>query len=66
MKFTRAGQWHEISDCGVYTVAATRTGDKFKFQGWMLGKPSKFLGTFDAPEPARECCRKHRDGVVAA
>lgn len=69
MTFTRMGQWHEISDCGAYTVAASRVCDTFKFQAWKLvpekGKAAALLGTFDDAEGARKCCREHREGVAA-
>lgn len=70
MNFNRISDWHEMSDDGAYTVAATRTRDKFKFQGWILapsaGVTSQLLGTFDDAESARECCRKHREQARAA
>lgn len=61
MNFNRVSAWHEISDCGAYTVAVTRSQDLFKFHAWLLGKPSELLGTFDDAESARKCCSKHRD-----
>ena len=65
MKFTRMGQWYEISDCGVYVVSAAHVVDRFKFQGFMLapvkGKTAELLGTFDDAVSARDCCRQHRD-----
>ncbi len=69
MTFTRMGQWHELSDCGAYTVAASRVSDAFKFQAWKLaaekGKTASLLGTFDDAVSARQCCRDHREGAVA-
>lgn len=68
MTFTRMTEWHEISDCGGYTVCAARVMDKYKFQAWKLapvkGQTAALLGTFsDAPE-ARKCCEQHA-GVPA-
>lgn len=69
MNFTRMGQWHEISDDGAYTVAASRVGDRFKFQAWKLaaekGRAASLLGTFDEASAARACCQEHRGGVAA-
>lgn len=71
MNFTRMGQWYEISECGEYTVAASRVNDRFKFQAWKLaadsGKTATLLGTKDDAEEAREICRQHKKtGKVAA
>lgn len=69
MKFTRMGQWHELSEDGAYTVAAARVDDHFRFQAWKLvpekGKMAALLGTFDDVEEARQRCRDHKQGVAA-
>lgn len=67
MKFTRMGQWHEISQCGKYVVSGAHVVDRFKFQGWLLapekGKTAQLLGTFDTADEARTCCDElQRDG----
>ena len=63
MKFNRAGQWHEISDCGRYVVSAAHVVDRFKFQGWLLapekGKTAALLGTRDTAQDARAVCEEH-------
>jgi hypothetical protein len=70
VRFDRVGQWHEISECGAYTVAASRVGDRFKFQAWKLaaekGKSATLLATRDDAEAARQACRDHKDGRLAA
>lgn len=65
MKFNRMGEWFELSDCGAYTVAASRVMDEFKFQSFKLaprkGVTAELLGTFSTADEARNCCRLHRD-----
>lgn len=67
MNFTRMGQWYELSDCGGYTVAASRVQDRFKFQAYKLapgkGQTAELLGTFDDAEGARGRCRAHRERI---
>jgi hypothetical protein len=69
MNFTRVSDWHEISDCGAYTVSAARVQDRFKFQAWKLaaekGKTATLLGTFDEVALARQRCQEHREGIAA-
>lgn len=70
MRFNRVGAWHEISECGAYTVAAVRVNDRYKFEAWKLvpekGKTALSLGVFDDAEAARNACREHKAGKVAA
>ncbi len=67
MKFTRMGEWYELSDCGCYTVCAARVGERFKFQAWLLsptkGQPGELLDTFDDAQAARDYCKDHRELV---
>lgn len=69
MKFTRMGQWHEISECGKYVVSAAHVVDRFKFQGWLLapqkGKTADLLGTFDSADEARTCCEDYEREMTA-
>lgn len=68
MKFNRATQWAEVSDCGGYSVAAAKCGPLFKFSACRLRtaqqRPAELLGTFDDAEAARECCRQNAMVVV--
>jgi len=70
VNFKRMGEWYEISDCGAYTVAASRVQDRFKFQAWKLaaekGKTATLLATRDDAEAARQACRDDKEGRVAA
>lgn len=55
MNWTRATAWHEVSDCGRYTVCAAKVEDKYVFQGWRGSKPGELLCTGEAAE-CREVC----------
>lgn len=57
MNFHRIDNYCERSECGKYTVAATRTRDEWLFGAWRVGPPVVGLGQFDKSEAAREACR---------
>lgn len=60
MKFSRVGQWRELSDCGCYMIVVDRVGRTFKYQAWLLDTPRVSLGTFEDAERARLRCKEHR------
>lgn len=63
MKFTPADQYHEVSDCGRYTVATTYSNGQAGFHGWRRQKGvAKHLGAFSTPEEARAACEN--DGEI--
>lgn len=69
MKFTRITDWAEISDCGRYTVAASRHGGMFLFTAFRVpvvqGQMATELGTFKDSQGARDCCVAAGEAKVA-
>lgn len=62
MTFKRASKYHEVSDCGGYTVCAIGGKDGVKFEAWH-GK-QMLQANLETAEEAREVCRA--DAKVAA
>lgn len=56
MKWDRVGDWCELTECGRYTVAASKLDDRYGFTAFH-GK--EILGTFRSADEARERCRAH-------
>lgn len=63
MKFTRADNYFEKSDCGKYTVAATCTIKTWLFGAWRLGPPHVLLGNFVKADDARNACAMDAESV---
>jgi hypothetical protein len=59
IEWTRAGQWHEVSDCGRYKVCAAKIDGKYVFQAWCGSKPGEILHTGEV-EQCRSACDTHR------
>lgn len=59
MRFTRMGDWYELSDCGRYTVAAGKSDGVFTYCAHLVGKPTETLDCFATAAEARKCCRDH-------
>ena len=59
LKFTRMGTWHESTECGRYTVSATKHEDKYVWCAYLNGKPDVLLGCKTNAEDARQLCREN-------
>jgi len=57
MKFTRVGDWAEISECKRFTVALIQVNGRFTFEAWQC-QPRQKLGTFTTIEEARQKCEQ--------
>ena len=62
MNFIRSGQWYETSECGRYTVAASKVNDKFLFQAF---KGREVLHTDADPQKCRDACEQHASTLTA-
>lgn len=56
IEWTRAGQWHEVSDCGRYKVCAAQVDGKYVFQAWKGSRPGELLHSGTAADQARAVC----------
>lgn len=69
MKFHRIGNWAELSDCGLFTVAATRHQGRYLFTAFRVpvvqGAMATSLGTFSDSQAARDCCAAAGDVKAA-
>lgn len=54
LKWIRASNWREVSDCGRYTVCASKTEGKFMFQAWRGSSPGELLMTDRDAEKCRQ------------
>lgn len=61
MKFTRINQWAWLSDCGRYSIAASRLDDKYGYTSWFVvpKQVSQCLGQTHDPAQARKYCEEH-------
>lgn len=62
MNWRRISNWHEESECGRYSVAASRVGGKYVFQAWRRGDVATLLHTDTDAQACREACAAHALG----
>lgn len=64
MIWHKAGQWAWASDCGRYTVSASKLDDlRYGYTAWVAGKtPQSLLTALDA-QTARDACERHARGA---
>lgn len=74
LRFIRTDRWHEVSDCGRYTVSKADMGEaferehgvRFRYDAWRRGKDgSKIpanLGCFNSAAEAEVRCQAHLEG----
>lgn len=65
MIFTRSGPYHELSDCGRYSVAAYKQDGRFMFQAFRVtpGQPGQVFYTHSDAKRCREACERDAQGL---
>lgn len=65
MNFTRASDWHQVSECGRYTVAAGRVNGVFNYTAHCVADKDNgsagLLGAYRTAEEARARCQWHAE-----
>lgn len=64
MIFTRSGPYHELSDCGRYSVAAFKADGKFMFQAFRITPkaPGQVFYTHADAQFCRNACIADSEG----
>ena len=61
MKFTKMSRYHWLSDCGLYSISATKIDDAWSYTAWFV-KPkvtTQCLGLTHNPRDAEKFCETH-------
>lgn len=72
MKFRRGSTYHQVSECGEYTIAKVIVGGVTQYEAWHLPKDTKQQIALGARNPsaldAMGICRRHHEkrGTKAA
>lgn len=62
LKFTRINQWGWLSDCGSYSISASKIDDQYGYSAWYVvpKQVAQCLGTVTDPAEARKLCDDHK------